>query len=180
VQIDLYLDLNAHLRQVVQAFLPALQATSTSSSAPPASFHQQSGLAQSALMCIDVLARFLGKRLDWGDIITDTLNEVVAFNNTLVPMVNPPAQSADASGANDGSKSAKKAKKNGSTSAATVAASPALQTEYTKLLGSSTLCAATLCTVLGAKSLPQLPVSVCTMRSVTVVISSRRQMLKQP
>jgi hypothetical protein len=143
---------------VVQAFLPALQATSTSSSAPPALFHQQSGLAQSALMCIDVLARFLGKRLDWGDIITETLNEVVALNYTLVPLVNP-TQSANASGANDGSKSAKKAKKNGSASAATVAASPALQTEYTKLLGSSTLCAATLCTVLGAKSLPQLPVS---------------------
>ena len=149
-EIDLYLDLNTHLRQVVQDFLPTLKACSAGAAAP-ADFHQLSGLAQSALMCMDVLARFLGKRLDWAEVLTDTLKEIVEVGTTLAALTGPETTQAAA----DVTASAKKSKKSSSTSAQ---CSPAQQGEYLKLMGSASLCTATLCSVLGAPSLSFLPV----------------------
>jgi len=142
-EIDLYLDLNAHLREVVQSFLPRLQASAAGNAAED--FHTHSGLAQSALMCIDVLARFLGKRLDWSSILTETLTEVVELCTLLVSLTGPETASTESSNGK------KKSKKTVSVS------SPALQGEYLKLLGSASLCTATLSSVLGAPALEQLP-----------------------
>jgi hypothetical protein len=151
-QIDLYLDLNAHLRQVVQTFRPLLK---DSADAASSEFHQQSGLAQSALMCIDVLARFLGKRLDWGEILSETLREVVEMSATLATLTGPVVEAEVPATATPGK--GKKAKKTVTATAGQENA--ALQSEYCKLLGSTSLCAATLCSVLGAPALPFLPVS---------------------
>ena len=133
---------------MVKAFLVKLQDTSGSAGAD-AEFHQHSGLAQSALMCIDVLARFLGKRLDWSSILTETLQEIVNLCSVLAALTNATVSSSDASAA---SAAKSKAKKVAGISAV------ALQAEYMKLFGSAALCTATLSSVLGAAALTLLPV----------------------
>jgi hypothetical protein len=160
MQIDLYLDLNAHLRQVVQTFRPLLKDSADASSTE---FHQQSGLAQSALMCIDVLARFLGKRLDWGEILSETLREVVELSATLATLTASVAE-AEAEAKIPATATPGKGKKAKKAATGTMGQeNAALQIEYCKLLGSTSLCAATLCSVLGAPALPFLPVgsSLC-------------------
>lgn len=141
----MYLDLNAHLRKVVQSFLPLLRKSGAEEI--PVDFYQQSGLAQSALMCIDVLARFLGTRLDWSSVLNETLQEVVEFGSILSQMTGP--ESASEATTAKGKKVKKSA---GST------ISPVVQAEHLKLLGSASLCIATLSSVLGAQALPHLPV----------------------
>jgi hypothetical protein len=146
---------------VVASFLPQLRDSSVAKSEfSTEEFHQHSGLAQSALMCIDVLARFLGKRLDWGPIITETLQELMVFAELLCGLASPaPAGAAVDSTA--AAASGKKAKNSSSKSAGThdAKAALALHMEYVKLLGSTVLCTATLSSVLGATALTILPVS---------------------
>lgn len=128
-EMDLYLDLNTHLGNVLEQFLQSLlkrDATSAST------LHQQLGLAQSSLMCIDILARFLGKRVNWVASLLSTLAQVVALSDELYRVIT----TTSIGGKDD----------EGNT-----------PLEMCKLLGSCLLCTATLCSVLGLKALSSLP-----------------------
>ena len=129
-EMDLYLDLNTHLGNVLEQFLQSLlkrDATSAST------LHQQLGLAQSSLMCIDILARFLGKRVNWVASLLSTLSQVVALSDELYRVITTtPTGGKDYEGN-----------------------APPL--EMCKLLGSCLLCTATLCSALGLKALSSLP-----------------------
>jgi hypothetical protein len=57
IQRALFLDLTSHLREAVRSSLPAL---STPDNQEEDIEHDSLGIAQSALMCLDILARHLG------------------------------------------------------------------------------------------------------------------------
>jgi len=127
-EVDLYLDLNTHLGNVLDQFLQSLLKRDLSASI----LHQQLGLAQSSLMCIDILARFLGKQGNWVASLSSTLAQVLALSDELYRNITTQTHTGDK---ND--------------------EAPAI--EMCKLLGSCLLCTATLCSVLGLKALASLP-----------------------
>ena len=134
-EVDLYLDLNTHLGTVLEQFLQSLLKRDDATSA--STLHQQLGLAQSSLMCIDILARFLGKRVNWVASLSTTLAQVVALSDELYRSITTTTTTTTKE---DGDDEAKKA-----------------TLEMCKLLGSCLLCTATLCSVLGLKALASLP-----------------------
>ena len=117
--------------------LPAKGSTSGASSAED--HHRSIGLAQSALMCIDVLAKFLSRNPEWVKDVMETLTEVLALITALTALT-------DVKG---GSSSNSKGPK----------ISLESTVEYLKLQGSAFLCSGTLCGQLGPKALAQLSVS---------------------
>jgi hypothetical protein len=128
-EMDLYLDLNTHLGNVLEQFLQSLLKRDAASAS---TLHQQLGLAQSSLMCIDILARFLGKRVNWVASLLSTLAQVVALSDELYRVI-----TTTSTGGKDDKGNA--------------------PLEMCKLLGSCLLCTATLCSALGLKALSSLP-----------------------
>ena len=73
----LLLDLSAHLRRVIQEAVPKKTDKGTSRSSAI-------GLAQSAIMCVDILASSFGKSREWATPLSDTLAEVLAFSSAIL------------------------------------------------------------------------------------------------
>lgn len=116
--------------------MPSLKLSTKSTSASEESQHKSVGLAQSALMCIDVLAKFLAKKPDWVKDLERTLTEVMTLISSLAALTDPQTSNKSSS----------------KLSTESIA-------EYLKLQGSAFLCCGTLCGQLGPKSLSQLSVS---------------------
>jgi hypothetical protein len=130
------------------------------------------GIAQSALMCLDILAKYLGSSPNWVITLADTLAEVVTFSSQVVLSV----QSADtlrtstptltsATATTPKSKKSKKATVQvdiESVSPAAIAAAKQSYPELLKLQGSVFLTAGTICGTVGPRGLPFL--SVCQKR----------------
>jgi hypothetical protein len=130
------------------------------------------GIAQSALMCLDILAKYLGSSPNWTLTLADTLKEVVSFSSLVigsiqstdilrksVPVVPPVTPS----------KSSKKSKKaltehtdsdvaSVEVSAAAIAAARQSYPELLKLQGSVFLSSGTICGAVGPRGLPFLAV----------------------
>lgn len=81
-QEHLFLDLNESLRETVNQNLPIF--LNTSEDASEQSKICSSGLVQSSLMCIDVLARHLGTSFEWSTELTGTIAEIVTWSAQLM------------------------------------------------------------------------------------------------
>ena len=131
------------------------------------------GIAQSALMCLDILAKYLGSSPNWTVTLADTLQEVVSFSSLVIGSI----QSADTLRKSvllvatvTPSKPSKKSKKaaaeqsehdlaHAEPSAAAIAAARQSYPELLKLQGSVFLSSGTICGAVGPRGLPYLAVS---------------------
>ena len=130
----LLLDLVGNLRQTINDVEPYLNNRSSDGSL-------YIGLAQSALICIDLLSRSLGNSAEWTAILVETLSQLSEFTSTL---------SSQTDGAQD---SLKKRKRRDSKTDSDLSP-PSL--ELMKLLGSAYLCIGSVCGSIGSQSLPFL------------------------
>ena len=128
------------------------------------------GIAQSALMCLDILAKYLGSSPNWVITLADTLAEVVTFSSQVVLSVHtaetlrtsaPTLTSATATAPFKSKKSKKAAIETNieSISPAAIAAAKQSYPELLKLQGSVFLTAGTICGTVGPRGLPFLSVS---------------------
>ena len=128
----LLLDLVGNLRQTITDVEPFLKSYSIDAST-------HIGLAQSAMMCIDLLSRNLGKSTDWTETLVDTLAQLCDFAVQL-------------SSQTDAMQDTKKRKRRDSKSENDLNSS----LEFMKLLGSTYLCIGSLCGSVDAHALPLL------------------------
>lgn len=133
----LFLDLVGHLRGAVREVIPPSSGPATAVSEERS---LQIGLAQSALMCIDVLAKNLGSGREWQTTLCETLSEILELSSSLIKLTKPqPASSTK--------------RKAAQAQAETLLGD-------VRLLASAFLCIGSLVRAVGAKTLPVLPVSV--------------------
>lgn len=130
------------------------------------------GIAQSALMCLDILAKYLGSSPNWTITLADTLKEVVSFSSLVIGSIHSTdilRKSIPSIPTATPSKPSKKSKKAGTevvpdlasadASAAAVAAAKQSYPELLKLQGSVFLSSGTICGAVGPRGLPFLAVS---------------------
>jgi hypothetical protein len=132
--MELYLDLCNRLRQTVLCCLT--NDTSASSSALTSADQIQLnitafGLSQSALLCIDIIARQFMKFKEWVKPMNEFLSDFVKLTETLTLKISSPSF---------------------------LQYSNIIQDEVLKLLGSAFLCCGTLSGISKTKALPFLPV----------------------
>jgi hypothetical protein len=128
------------------------------------------GIAQSALMCLDILAKYLGSSPNWTLTLADTLKEVVSFSSLVIGSINSTdilRKSVPVVPTVTPSKSSKKSRKSGTdepdlasadVSAAAIAAARQSYPELLKLQGSVFLSSGTICGAVGPRGLPFLAV----------------------
>lgn len=130
----LLLDLVGNLRQTITDVEPFLKNRSSDGSL-------HIGLAQSALICIDLLSRNLGKNAEWADALVETLSQLSEFTSKL-------------SSQTDATEDLVKKRKRRDSKTDSDLSPPSL--ELMKLLGSAYLCIGSICGSIGAQSLPFL------------------------
>lgn len=86
------------------------------------------GLMQSGVMCIDVLAKSLGRESVWSDVLVETLGELVSLSKSIVSIFD--------------------AAKSGSEESL----------EFLKLMGSLLLCCGSICSTIGPRCVSFLSV----------------------
>jgi hypothetical protein len=130
------------------------------------------GIAQSALMCLDILAKYLGSSPNWTMTLADTLKEVVSFSSLVIGSIHSTdilRKSVPVVPTVTASKSSKKSRKSGTehtepdlaSAEVTVAAIAAARQSYPELLklqGSVYLSSGTICGAVGPRGLPFLAV----------------------
>jgi len=136
----LFLDLTIHLRKSIQDSMPSPTSASSIGGGGSGRARGESdglsredriGLAQSALMCLDTLAKHVGRGREWIASLSDALSELLALSSVLVNIVQPPM---------------------GETKLGPIELAGEL-----KLLASTLLCCGTLVKVVGAKAFTLLP-----------------------
>ena len=176
------MDLTAHLRAAVRNCFAHPAPSSDDKEKKESSETEQDrlGIAQSALMCLDVLARYLGSSPNWTATLADTLSEVVKFSSQVMGTIqstdvlrlsSPTVIDVASTGANGAATPGKKNKKNKNIetiptpSDSHVVTAGAIETaklsfpELLKLQGSAFLSSGTMCGVVGPRALPHLGVN---------------------
>lgn len=168
------MDLTTHLRSAVRGCLsPSLSPAHTSSSIDDAedkdTDQDRLGIAQSALMCLDILAKYLGSSPNWVVTLADTLAEVVTFSSEVVVSTqaadnlrtSTPTPISIPTTTPSKSKKSKKALVEMDAeviSPAAIATAKQSYPELLKLQGSVFLTAGTICGTVGPRGLPFLSV----------------------
>ena len=164
------MDLTTHLRSAVRGCLsPAHTSTSTDDAEDKDLDQDRLGIAQSALMCLDILAKYLGSSPNWVVTLADTLAEVVTFSSQVVVSTqiadtlrtSTPTPINVTSTTPSKSKNSKKAiivMEVESFTPAVIAAAKQSYPELLKLQGSVFLTAGTICGTVGPRGLPFLSV----------------------
>jgi hypothetical protein len=132
-----------HLRTVIANHKDTFRKAATGNAEAKLAVREKSGFVQSSIMCIDVLARFLGTRLNWSVVLKETLAEVLNLQSELSKVLG--IQRSDSNNGNGKEKQ------------------PFIEKgveriECYKTLGSATICVGTLVSVLGAPAVESLSV----------------------
>lgn len=168
------MDLTTHLRSAVRGCLspsPAHTSSSTDDAEDKDTDPDRLGIAQSALMCLDILAKYLGSSPNWVVTLADTLAEVVTFSSQVVVSTqaadnlrtSTPTPTTVPTTTPSKSKKSKKALAVEMDveviSPAAIATAKQSYPELLKLQGSVFLTAGTICGTVGPRGLPFLSVS---------------------